>query len=51
MQVAKIGRVAKVPMTSAASAEISRPPNTTMRGPKRSASTPQVNWPTAWAAR
>ncbi|AIL00172.1 hypothetical protein P797_34095 [Pseudomonas aeruginosa VRFPA04] len=47
MQVAKIGRVAKVPMTSAASAEISRPPNTTMRGPKRSASTPQVNWPTA----
>ncbi|MCY1368440.1 hypothetical protein D9M69_554200 [compost metagenome] len=47
MQVAKIGRVAKVPMATAARDETTRPPRTTTRGPKRSAKMPQVNWPTA----
>ncbi|CRQ87132.1 hypothetical protein PAERUG_P54_1_London_24_VIM_2_04_13_05024 [Pseudomonas aeruginosa] len=47
MQAAKIGRVAKVPITSAASAEVSKPPSTTTRVPKRSANTPHMNWPTA----
>ena len=47
MQVAKIGKVAKLPITRAATAEINNPPSTTTRGPKRSARMPQVNWPTA----
>ncbi len=47
MQAAKIGRVAKVPIASAASAEVSKPPSTTTRVPKRSANTPHMNWPTA----